>query len=340
MVQTVFAICDKEKGYAEKLFEFIHTKESSVFKVVLFTKTEECQTFLKDKQIGILLISDECRREYVDSINAANTIILSKTHSIDTVEEAYIYKYQAAETILKKVMEYCAEKDALSFRRNCEKPLSIIGIYSPIKKAFQTTFAITLGQILAQKGKTLYLNFESFSGFDSVMASRNKADLMDLMYFWTCSDDKFSIRLESVIEHIGQMDYVPPVHSFTNYEGISGKQWLEFIKAFEEYSDYEYLILDLSENVNGLFDVLRICKSVFTVTDNRRISTAKLMQYESLLQESCYEDVIDKTRKIKIPVFREIPEHFDMLPYSDLAKYIKKELSVEHDKAKDPQVVL
>ena len=335
MTQTIFAICDGERDYAEKFYEFAHKKEADGFKVVLFTEYEECKLFMEKNRIGILLISEDFVKNEKDAVNAENTIILVKEKLTIYNGDASIYKFQSADTILKKVLDYCAEKNAPVFRRNCEKPLSIIGIYSPVKRAFQTTFAITLGQILATKGKTLYLNFEGFSGFDSMMASKNKANLMDLMYYWLCPDVNFSLKLESTIEHIGGLDYVPPVHSFMNFEGISAKQWIDFINSFEEHSDYEYLILNLSENVTGLFDILSLCKMVYTVTDDRRISTAKISQYEALLYENCKDDVIDKTKKFKIPVFREIPEDFDRLPYSELARYIKKELEFEEKRDKE-----
>lgn len=338
MGRIVLAICDDEKSYSERLYEYIHSKETDSLKVIWFTDYEQCAAYSNEEEINILLLSADLYSKAELKITASNIILLSKNKTESDSEEAYIYKYQSAEAIFKKVMRYCSKKETQLIRRNCNKPLSIIGIYSPIKRTFQTTFAITLGQILGKKGKALYLNFESFSGFDSLMASRNKADLMDLLYFWTCGSNNFTFRLESVIDQIGNLDYVPPVHSFRNFEGISAAQWVGFIKAFEEYTDYEYLILDLSENVNGLFEILRMCSRVYTLTDNKRVSTAKLSQYEALLYESSFGDVMDKTQKMSIPLFREIPGSYEMLPYSDLAKYINKELDFEERLMNEPMV--
>lgn len=340
MAQTILAICDGEVNYSERLYAYLRNKESESLKVIWFTRLNELEEYLVNRRIDILLI---CPKMYEESNNLSNTdlvILLSSEKYSSEDGIAHIYKYQSAETIYKSVMRYCSMNNQAVIRRNCDKPLSIIGVYSPVKRSFQTTFAITAGQILAEKGKTLYINFESFSGFDSVMASKNKSDLMDLMYFWSCGAENFSYRLGSVLERIGSLDYIPPVHSFMNYEGISGKQWIEFIKAFEEYTDYEYLILDLSENVNGLFDVLRLCSKVYTLTDNKRISTAKISQYEALLSECSYEDVIDKTYKMSIPLFREIPESFEMYPYSDLARFIRKEISFDEEMKRESREVI
>lgn len=326
MKKPVLAICDEEGTYASKLYEFIHEREKETYEVVLFTGAGECELFMKERKISILVISEVLRAILTGGINAENVLILTDNRPGPQAPGNSIYRFQSGEMVLKDILKYCAEGSAPVIRRNTDKPLSVIGVYSPIKRTFQTTFAITLGQILSKRGKALYLNFECFSGFDSTMSSKNKSDLMDLMYFWSCGSDNFSVRLGSVIETIGTLDYVPPVHSFRNFEGISSEKWLEFIRAFEEYTDYEYLILDLSENVNGLLDILRICSEIFTLTDDRRISTAKLNQYETLLRETMYEDLLDKTRQMQIPIFREIPEDFEMLPYSEIAEYIKREL--------------
>ena len=277
----------------------------------------------------MVLICEEMANEYECDDQKSVVVVLSKEKKENVGGRRAVYKYRSAKEIMKKVMEYCSESNTDTLRRNCEKP-------------FQTTYAITLGQILAEKGKALYLNFECFSGFDYMMKSlsNSKSDLMDLMYFWECGSENFSYRLGSITEKIGNLDYVRPVHSFMNFEGISSKQWTEFIKAFEEYTDYEYLILDLSEKLNGLFEILRLCSTVYSITDNRKISSAKMRQYETLLCECAYDDVLDKTRKINIPLFREIPENYELLPYSDLAGYIKKEIAFTDEKRKEKSDVI
>lgn len=339
MRKPIFAICDEDKLYSGKIFEYIHERISESYEVILFTEVDAVERYMKNTKINVLLISEVFRAIIRGTVNAEHVIILTQTFREDEPVRGEVYKYSSADSILKSTMEICSEKKCEPVVRNSRKPLSIIGVYSPIKRAFQTTFSVTLGQILAKKGKTLYLNFECFSGFDLLMATHNKSDLMDLLYFWGLGDENFSYRLGSVIEHIGALDYVPPVHSFAGLNDISASQWLHFLKAFENYTDYEYVILDLSENINGLFDILRMCKTVYSVTDERRISRAKMSQYEALLAECRYDDILDKTKKMNIPMFREIPDEYEMLPYSDLSAYIKRELAFEEKRKEEEHMV-
>jgi len=64
------------------------------------------------------------------------------------------------------------------------KKMQIIGVYTPIGRCLQTTFSLTLGQMLAKHYKTLYLNFEIYSGFARMMSRNFNSDIADLMYYF------------------------------------------------------------------------------------------------------------------------------------------------------------
>ena len=83
----------------------------------------------------------------------------------------------------------------------------------------------------------------------------------------------------------------------------------------------------MSESMQGLFDVLRMCDRVYTLTAEDRVAQCKLQQYEQILKVYEYEDVLKKTRKCMLPKFRRVPE--ELLQYSrgDLAEYVERELA-------------
>mgnify|MGYP000125617885 FL=1 len=104
-------------------------------------------------------------------------------------------------------------------------------------------------------------------------------------------------------------------------DNVSMKQ---LFAEIEKCSDYEYLILDLTDGVADLWDILRSCTHVYTITRGDGVSLAKMDQYERGLRTMEYEDVLAKTRKIEFPVFKEIPIRFDELTYGDLARYVRQ----------------
>ena len=75
--------------------------------------------------------------------------------------------------------------------------------------------------------------------------------------------------------------------------------------------------------MQGLFEILRGCKVVFTLTQEDRIARSKLLQYEQLLALYEYEDVLEKTRRLRIPQIQRLPENMEQLTRGDLAVVIK-----------------
>lgn len=332
MGQGLFVICDDDEAYARKIYEYICERESESYDVFLFTGKKELEDFLSRKKVEILVISENLCEEGEEFINVKHTFVLRLKENYKRGSFPGVYKYKSGDVLLREIMNYCADSKEMHLKRSNSKLMKVIGIYSPVKRCFQTTFALTLGQILAMKGRALYLNFEFYSGFELINDITDQKDMSDLLYFLGCESDTFAFRLSSMTNRIGSLDYVSPAHSYISETSIRGDEWLKLIHSFKEYTDYEYLVLDLSENVCGLFDVLRECSMIYTITGNDRISSAKVGQYESLLTGYSYEDVIEKTRHIEVPVFREIPKEFEMLPYSELAGFVKGLVSEDFKK--------
>ena len=321
-----FVIYDKDEEYARRVYEYLCDKLSGTYEVLLFTEEDALDKYTVDNEVDILL-SVETKSKNV-GIRVRHLIILSEDR--DAEEGHTVFKYGPADDLLRKIMSICAAGTAADsgFERKAGQ-LKVIGIYTPIKRCFQTTFALTLGQILAGKSRTLYLNFESFSGFEMIQGKENEKDLMDLLYFSESEPETFSYRVSSMAEHIGRLDYIQPVRVYGKYREVSKEQWLRLLDCIRNKTDYECLILDLSEQVVGLFDVLKECGRIFTIVDDERMADAKVAQYENMLNDVGYQEILDKTSRIKIPKFTRVPKEFELLPYTELADYVRKLVETE-----------
>lgn len=311
------AICGSEKEYVIRLSECLRDIVKRDEEILLFTDQKAFGEYLKENRVGLCLALEDF--EIGERNNIENLIILSEEE-----EEGKVYKYMSCDRIYGAAMAICAENGKTPAGPVTSAEKEIIGIYTPIKRCFQTTFALTLGQILSAKKKVLYLNFESFSGFDKLMGKSGSKDLMDLLYFSECEDSNFSYRLDSLKERIGGLDYIYPSNTFMKYSLVTKDQWSKLIDTIVSKTDYDTVILDLSENVNGLLDILKRCSLVYTITDSDRIATAKIAQYENLLRESSYREILSRTENISIPKLREIPCNFELLTHSEFADFVKR----------------
>lgn len=327
MKQKIFAICDTEEAYAIRLTEYLLEKVKLPYAVHLFTKVEELRRFADREEIEILLIAESAlmllKEEYIRQ-QVMQLFVLQEGEGSKRDDLCYISKFQSPEKLVTVLFESAGEltgwnRDAVAE----DMAVKLIGIYSPVKRCLQTSFALTMGQILAKEHRTLYFNFECYSGFGQMLRREFSADLMDLMYYYRCAKDKLALRLPAVIQNINGLDYIPPMQSHTGVREVTGIQWLELCRSIAAVGQYEYVILDLDDGMDGLFDLLCGCHRIYTITKEDSFAVAKLNHYEQILRFNELDEIADKTVKCRFPIFKEVPANLELMTHGELAGYVR-----------------
>lgn len=343
MSQKIFAICDMEEAYALRMAEYMLEKIRIPYALHLFTKVEELERFLEQEKIEILLIAESAlellHMEYV-SRQVAQVFVLQENdmregggqdndkQKQDGREREdttlYISKFQSPERIVSILIESAkglAEWPAAGTQ--IREDVKLIGVYSPIKRCLQTSFALTMGQILAKEHKVLYFNFENYSGFGKMLGREFGTDVSDVLYYFRCDQEKLALHLPAIIQNINGLDYIPPMQSQMQLWETEGGQWLELCRKIAQIGEYDYIILDLDDGMSGLFDLLRECYKIYTITREDSFAVAKLNQYEQILKFHELEDIVDKTVKCRFPIFKEVPVNLELMTHGQLAGYVK-----------------
>lgn len=330
MKKNILAVCDLEEEYARKLMDYLNLKENVPFEVHAFTDVEKLEEYLKNEKVDILLISENAVKDSVSDYEIGQIFVLSEGADISEVKGyKSIYKYQTTENILREVMCYYAEnKEAINPRIKMVKDMDMIAVYSPVKRSLKTSFSITMGQILAEKKRTLYINLEDYAGFNTLFRTTYMTDMSDLMYYISREKPNFIWKLASMVQTMGKLEYVPPALSPIDIRNIRGEQWIRFFRELKK-CNYEAIVIDMGEAVDGVFDILRMCKKIYTPIRDDGISYAKIEQYEALLRIMDYEDVIDKTRKLSFSYFSGVEKGLDRLIHTDLGAYARMLLETD-----------
>ncbi|MCL2717861.1 MAG: hypothetical protein FWE14_03670 [Lachnospiraceae bacterium] len=335
MNKRILAVCDTEADYAYRMVEVLKARKDLHFDIHVFTDLMKLLAFGLVDEIECLLITESAYEEKVKELNIPHVFILSETGiekgNVLSREENHFYninKYQAADNIVNDMLAYYVDIKVVLPRKLLQNgnQAKIIGVYSPVKRCLQTTFSLTLGQILAKQGKSLYLNYESFSGFGQITGRNFRADITDMMYLFECVKEKFIYKLNTITENVNGLDFIAPAAIYPDLMNIPGKRWTELLKELREQGDYEYIILDLTDYVDGLLHILKECDWIYTITKGDFYAAAKMEQYERLLAELKLEGVMSKTQKLNLPIFKNIPLKHDEMTYSELAAYIRERL--------------
>lgn len=327
-LKNVLILCDTEEEYAGLFAEYLRKQKEYLWEVHVYTEVSELLRAERAGNAAMLVVAERAYCEEMKHLQVKSIVILNESGMAQWDTEHNINKYQRADCVLRELLEiYANVTDARLPRADSKTGTKIVGMYSPVRRCHQTTFALTMSQLLAEDSPTLYLNFEHYAGITELIPDMQTRDLADLLYFLTAEENKFRLRFQTIVQKKGNLDYVPPMKSGQNLLGVKAEEWCGLLRQISEMGKYSYVILDLSESMQGLFDILRLCERVFTLTAEDKVAQSKIMQYEQILGLYDYEDILDKTRKCCPPRLRKIPEELILYTRSEMAEYVRKEIA-------------
>lgn len=355
-MRNILAICDSELEYAYHLMEALGRREDFPFEIQVYSSADKFCQHVAGSPVSLLMVAESDYAKEMEGPNVGQVLILlegdsttedpiqdgagppgSGSFAVDSTavsggsswrEHPSISKYSSVSAIARKAMECTQLRGSLGSRSQHPNPISFIGIYTPVRRCLQTTFAFVTGQLLARSHRVLYLNFETYSGLGKMLGRSFTAEFTDLLYFLNGPKQQLLAKLYQMTENVNGMDVCPPAFCGADISQMKEEEWLKLLDVLEE-SRYEYVILDLSDGVQGLYEILRRCSKIYTIVREDGFAMAKIEQYEAVLSRAAYEDVLRKTRKCSLPVFRKLPRDLNHMTVGELAEYVEKMLRTE-----------
>lgn len=218
----------------------------------------------------------------------------------------------------------------------CEKPqplfvavgkrARVIGVYSPVSRCLKTSLALTMGQQLARDGKVLYISFEIFAGFGTLIDGECRGDLSDVLYFFR-QEDFGVMRLKSMVYNWKDMDYIPPVRYPEDLEQLTGEEAAALLERAAAECGYEYVIVDVGQAVLNIGPVLELCDVVYMPVKEDCVSSAKLEELEEYLRVSGREGLRERIQRVKLPYhssFGRKDTYMEQLLWGELGDYVRK----------------
>lgn len=328
MSEKILALCDTEEEYARQMTEFLKGHKEIPWEIYTYTDVKELLEFSRTdsiERIGLLVIAENAYTQEVQDLIGIRIILLNESGVLRWGKLRNVSKYQQAENVYREILrEYMEVAEVSLPRLDTGGSTRYIGMYSPVRRCLQTTVALSMAQLLSEKHKTLYLNFEHYAGITELLPDMQTRDLADLLFFLTADKERFRLRMQTILCRKGKLDYIPPMKAGQNLIGVMAQEWQELLEQIDGLGEYEYVILDLSESMQGLFEILRRCCRVVTLAREDAVSASKVNQYEQVLALYEFEDVLEKTCKSVPPKFHRLPEHMEQLTRGEIADYVRR----------------
>ena len=216
--RNIFAVCDLDVDCAYHFMEYLSKKKNIPFEVRVFTSAAGFQEYVKEHPVELLLISEKAMNSEIREAKIGQILILSDGVVSKGYEEyPSIYKYQSSNQVIREALEHYGEGVGTTAQtlKLEKKRMEVIGVYSPVGRTMKTTFALTLGQILAKKRGCLYLNLEACSGFEYLLERSFDQTLGDLLYYQRLGSEQLITKMGSIVQSVNNLDYLPPVLSLS-----------------------------------------------------------------------------------------------------------------------------
>lgn len=321
MEHKLLVLCDPEEDYAHHMAEFLGRSKELPWEIAVYTRPEELEQI--EEEIDVLLISESAYERFLPQMQVNLLILLNESGLLKEEQITNVNKYQSAEEVKKTILNLYMKQQKISIpRMHLGERTKLIGMYSPVHRCLQTTFALTFGQILAERYRTLYLSFEYYGSYGDWEDEQRK-DLSQLLYFLQAGENDLFMYLQTVLKKAGNLDYVSPMVNGQDLLYVTTKEWQQLLYSIMEAGEYEYIILDLSENMQGLFEILRLCDHIYSILKEDPVARCKINQYEQLLTLQEYDDVKKKSSKCILPTFRKLPEQVEQYTKGELADYVR-----------------
>lgn len=323
-VEPTLVLYDNEEEYTLLMSDYLRSQRGLPWKIRSYTNGDELMNLEKSNHISLLVVSEDSYIERIRELDTERIVILNESGFVND-EMVNINKYQAAENVLHSLLELYLE--FASDRGKAlpgEKSTKFIGVYSPVKRSLQSTFALSMSELLADNARTLYISFEHYSGLADIMPGDREMDLADLVYFLNADSDKFKLHFQSIVKQRECLNYIPPMKSGQNLLTVTSAEWVNLIRRINETGLFDVVIMDLTDSMQGLFEILRECEYVYTIMKDDRFAQAKMMQYENMLREYEFKDVMEKTIRFTMPKFQYVPDVLEQYTRGDFAEYVKQ----------------
>lgn len=301
MSEKNLVICDREVRYANALGENIVEREELSVKVYVCSSFERVIEFAKTRKIHIFIVDEEFTYTQRTQIDANQIFVLAKGKVADLGEEEWVIgKYQCADEIIRQVFEFYVDRTKENVMRSLNKERArMLAVYSPIHRIGKTSFAKVLGKECAKKKKVLYINLEEYAGME--VRQEGELNLGDLLYYLRQGNGNLGIRLKSTVKTEEGLDVVSPIPIILDLKEVTWEEWEKLITEIVENSQYEIVILDVGESIQGLFSLLEMCDRVYMPVLDDCISTQKMKQYQNNVEQLKLEKLKRITYQFVMP---------------------------------------
>ena len=328
MKKRMIAICDRNERFVRKFSEYLASQEAFPLEVAAFSDPGALNEAKFSEPPELILVSEELAALAAGCSPGAKVCLLCDEKEPD--DEERIWRFQSRDALMEDLLRQLPKTAAPV---PAPAPLGsfgteLVGVWSPLGRCGKTFFAVTLGEILAERNRTLYINMEDHPALSLLGEDGWHTDLSDLIYQYRIAPDKVMARLPSCVRHFDRLEYIPPALSPGDLAGISGEEWGGFLSLLSAEGGYASIILDLGSRSGAVPEITGLCSRLYVPVLDDPVSAAKLALFREIAEEDARQPFADKITYVHVPELPagSLPVTGSQLSRGRIGSYIRRRI--------------
>lgn len=294
MKEKSLIICDDDREFIGRLGGYISRKKDVSFHVACFSDREQLRAYLSENEADGMLAGEGWLEPEL-SREGCRRMILTESAVQQKLPEgcSAVYKYQAAEDILRQVMLGLELPDGGQTVLRGETEL--FGVYTPGGWTEGTRLALAMTRRLGRDGPALYLGLNEFSPVSRLLGRAQGQDISDIVY---CRrrGRLGEEQLERLVIHLEGYDCIPAPVNPAELAELKEKDVRELVEDVCRVGGYRYVLLDFGGSISGWLSLFGAAKQnyvLFPASETGMLQQAvyeefwKAIGAEAMLKKSC-----------------------------------------------------
>ena len=326
MKKRTIAICDRNERFVRKFSEYLASQETFPLEVAAFSDPGALQAAKFSEPPELILVSEELAPLAAGCSSAAKVCLLCDEREPE--EEERIWRFQSRDALMEDLLRQLPETAVPVPASLAFFGTELLGVWSPLGRCGKTFFAVTLGEILAERNRTLYINMEDHPALSLLGEDGWHMDLSDLIYQYRIAPDKVMAKLPHCVRHFDRLEYIPPAFSSGDLAGISGEEWSGFLSLLSEEGGYASIILDLGSRAGAVPEITGLCSRLYVPVLDDPVSAAKLARFREMAEEDVRQPFADRITYVHVPELPagSLPVTGEQLSRGRIGSYIRRRI--------------
>lgn len=91
------------------------------------------------------------------------------------------------------------------------------------------------------------------------------------------------MRVSSSVQHMGNLDYIPPMKIGTDLKDIEMQEWKALFEKLSEQSVYDTIVVDIGDSIRNIFEMIEMCDWIFIPFAEDVYAKSKMNQWNYML---------------------------------------------------------